>query len=185
MDRRWILLSTGLLIGCRPAVTVVEPPAPMQVDTTFGRLPLLVKDIPAGEISVLEGLPSPFWEPEGREREAQSKPTITVEGYLFYDEAVELTDKDAVTLTELFGASDSYRPYRDQKACGEFHPDYCLAWESESGTTHALVSLECAEVILVGPQGGLRCDLRPEAAQRLEAVLSSYQIHRPLEDSIP
>ena len=89
---------------------------------------------------------------------------------------------DAEQFTALFSAKGSFKRYRGQKACGGYHPDYCVEWKQGEAATRALICLECLEVKFFGPRSDLYCDLSPEAGQRLAQWLGPYQKNRPAAD---
>ena len=181
MCRRSLILSVVVLAGCAQQANVeVEQEQPKPVSTDFKRLPSVLKVIPKTEEVVLyEGLPSDFWEPELREREASRKSTIRLHGYPFYDEPLALRPGDVEQVTALFCARGTFKHYRAQKPCGGYHPDYCVEWKTGAEVTRALICLECGEVKIFGPGAELHCDLIPEAGERLARCLKPYQKNRP------
>ncbi len=185
MNRRWLWLAVTLFVGCtvRQDVPVEEEPPPA-TDTNFDRLPAVLREISsAGEVLLYEGLPSEFWEPELRTRALKEKETIRLQGYAFYDEAQQLPAADASALTALLSATESFARHSSRKSCGGFQPEYCLEWTTGASSTQAVVSLECGEVKLYGPQGELYCDLVPEVVQKLKPLLSAFQKNAPAADS--
>lgn len=180
MPGRWILLAVLLLSGCRqePKTPDYQPPKP--ISTRFDRLGAALATIPNAESTTLyEGLPSVFWEPQLWEQELNTKRTIRLHGYLFYNDLLALKDKDGAQLTTLFSARNTFERYRSQKECGGYHADYCIEWKSGDVATRALVCLECGEVKLFAPQAELYCDLTEKAAARIKQVLNGYQKNRP------
>lgn len=187
MRRSWFILAAILLAGCSPQPGVdldYEPPPP--TDTNFERLPLLLSDIQkGGDVLLYEGLPGEFWDPQLQEQELREKETTGLHGYWFYEELLPLKSADGGQLTTLFSAAGSFQRYRPQKPCGAFHPDYCVVWKGGEAVTEALISLECGEVKMFGPQGELHCDLSPESAQALKPLLVPYRKNRPDTEPSP
>jgi hypothetical protein len=187
MDHRWLVFAVVLLAGCGqepPVEARYEPPA--RTDTRFERLPLVLQGIQkTGDVSLYEGLPSEFWEPELRAQERKQKKTIDLHGYPFYEEQLVLQGKDAEQLSILLSAKTSFQRYRGSKPCGGYQPDYCLQWKSNSTVTYVLISLECGEVKIFGPKGELYCDLSSGADRTLEQLLGSYRKNRPATVSTP
>jgi hypothetical protein len=185
MNHRWLTLAAALLAGCTQAPDVeVEHHQPAPISTDFERLPSLLGGIrKSGEVVLYEGLPSEFWEPEVLERELNRKKTIRLHGYPFYDGRIALRGADAEQFTALFSAKGSFKRYRGEKACGGYHPDYCVEWKTADAPTRALICLECGEVKLIGPRSELHCDLIPEAWKQLAQRLSPYQKNRPAPES--
>jgi hypothetical protein len=181
VHRHWLILIAALCAGCAQgpnAAVQVEQPKPISTD--FKRLPLVLNGIRQFEVVVLyEGLPSEFWEPQIREQEASRTTTTRLHGYTFYDDRLALSDSDVGQFAALFSAERSFMRYRGSKACGDYHPDYCLEWKTGDATTRALVCLECGEVKIFSPQSELHCDLSPDSRERLAQLLSRYRKNRP------
>ncbi len=186
MNRRWLMLALLMLIGCSPAAPVVvdhSPPAP--ADTNFERLSLALAGIRGTEVSLYEGLPSQFWEPQLREQALLEQKTSTIHGHPFYEELLPIQKSDAQQLTALLSAAASFQKYRSGKTCSGYHPDYCVEWKSGDSKTHALVSLECGEVEIFGPQGELHCDFSDTAAKQVKQLLRLYLNNRPQSEPTP
>lgn len=180
---RWLLAGAVVLVGCRQPSEVVDLPPP-EIARDFSRLPEILAGLQnATDVSLHEGLPDVFWEPQLREEELRRWKTIKVQGYPFYDEPCPLQPADAARLTALFSQANSYRAYGAAENCGGYHPDYCIGWQGTGGPVRALVSLECGEIKLYGPQVELHCDLDPACAERLKPLLEPYRKNRPRGDS--
>jgi hypothetical protein len=181
LERRWLILGAALLAGCtRAPIAEIPHEKPAQVSTDLVRLKLILDGISASkEVMLYEGLPSEFWEPQLREREVNRKKTIGLHGYRFYDDRLPLQGSDADQFTALFSDRRSFQRYRSQKACGGYHPDYCIEWKKGDASTRALICLECGEVKFFAAQSQLYCDLSREAGQKLAQWLSSYRKNRP------
>lgn len=177
VNRCWPALALVLSFGCSQESRVaIEEERPASVDTRFERLPAIVAVIQQSSDPLLyEGLPSRFWDPQLREQEIKSKPTTKLHGYLFYEEALSLSAGDAAQLRTLFSARDSFRRFRDRKSCGSSDPEYCVQWKKGEQVTQVVISLECGEVRMFGPQSELLCDLSPEMKQKLKQLLSNYR----------
>ena len=130
-----------------------------------------------------EGLPSEFWEPQLREQELNRKKTIRLHGYHSMTTGSHSRRADAEQFTALFSAKGSFKRYRGQKACGGYHPDYCVEWKPGEATTRALICMECGEVKFFGPRSELHCDLIPEAGEKLAQWLAPYRKNRPAAES--
>ena len=83
----------------------------------------------------------------------------------------------------MLSAKGSFKRYRGQKACGGYHPDYCVEWKTGDATTRALICMECGEVKFFGPRSELHCDLIPEATEKLAQRLAPYRKNRPAAES--
>src|SRR5262245_61259592 len=88
----------------------------------------------ADVVALYEGLPHQMFEEQLLAEELHTKQTIRLQGYPFYQEPLPLKEADAKQLTELFCNPRSFRPIRATgiyvKACGGFHPDYCIEWRN-------------------------------------------------------
>lgn len=182
MSRRSLLLFAMLFLGCGQAAEVMVEEPPPAVSTDFARLPEVLTGIQkSGTVALYEGLPSDFWEPQLREQLFSQNETLDVHGYPVFDEPLALPGTDAEQLTSLLSARESYQAIdkSELQKCGGFTAEYCVEWTTGETTTHALICLECGDVMLFGPQAELHCNLSPEAAQRLKQVLSPYQKNLP------
>lgn len=181
MIRHLLLVQAILLCGCWNSSQIEEEsPQPAQkVATNFDRLPGILAGADNSEVVLYEGLPSQFWEPQLRESEIRQKLTVEFHGYRFYEEVLILEDADSKTLSGLICSAGSYRSYRGGKRCSDFHPDFCLEWTSSEGTTHAMISLECGEIMLFGPKEELHCDFIPDMAKEIREILRGYVNQRP------
>jgi hypothetical protein len=182
----WLVMSAVLMAGCGQRSVVKDEPLPSAIDVRFDRLPILLAGIrQTDDVSVLEGLPDAFWEPELRGQELRRKKTVRVRGYPFYEETRKLPENDARQLTELLSARNAMSAYSGPKRTGEYNADYCITWKASGTETNALISLECAEVKLYGPKAELHCDLKPEAAKQLGQLLDRYRNFRPVKKQKP
>ncbi|QEH34637.1 hypothetical protein OJF2_31780 [Aquisphaera giovannonii] len=181
MGRRWSFLAVVLLAGCsRPAAPVPQAEPPKEVSTDFKRLKSVLEGLRKPEaIAVYPGLPSEFWEPQLREVEASRNRTVRLQGYLFYDDRLELKGEVADRLASVLTAERSFQRRRAAKKCGGYDPDYCIEWRSDGATTYILVCLECGEVKLFGPRAELYCDLSAESGQDLERWLKPFRKYQP------
>src|SRR4051812_11245381 len=87
----WVVMSAVMLGGCGQRSVVKDEPLPSAINVKFDRLPILLADIrKADDVSLVEGLPDAFWEPELRGQELSRKKTIRMRGYPFYEETRKL-----------------------------------------------------------------------------------------------
>ncbi|MGL4462714.1 MAG: hypothetical protein ACRC1K_11225 [Planctomycetia bacterium] len=70
----------------------------------------------AYEITVYEGLPHHFYDERLLESEKKSKPTIEINGSLFYRQTHSLTADDAKSLRALFSDSETYETIEPTRA---------------------------------------------------------------------
>jgi hypothetical protein len=181
MSRASLILVAAFCFGCTQASQPqVEDAAPSPTPVDFERLPAVLSGVQkSARMSLYEGLPSEFWEPQLREEELRRKSTVSLHGYRFYEETLALQPADAEKLTELFSAKASFKRYGGAKKCGGYGPDYCVEWKSSESATQALVCLECGEVKMFGSRSELYCDFGQEAVERIQRVLQPYRKNRP------
>lgn len=173
----WILLVSGCGRATNTSIPF-EPPT--KTDTNFERLAVILSGIPSsGAITLHEGLPSEFWEPQALERELTEKKITRLHGYPFYEERLDPSAADVDRIKATLTAKDSFKRLRAAKDCSGFHADYGVQWNGGEPHTIALISLECGEIKLFGPEGTLHCDLRPEIHQQLKGLLANYKKNRP------
>lgn len=170
MSRTTIIAVLIILNGCGPSATRLEDHKPLaqslQAAKTF---------------EVYEGLPHQNFEPQLLRDELASKKTITFGKFPFYAAPLELNEADGTTLLDLFCKIDSFVPLEltAAKACGGFHPDYCLTWKVGTKTYYALLCFGCREVKAAGNDLELHAELHEDFRQTFMQVLDSYQKNRP------
>ena len=64
----------------------------------------------------------------------------------------------------------SYLIRQGEKMCGGFHADWYLRWESGGSVREIVICEGCGEALLFRGGGSVRCDLTPEAAERIAEV---------------
>ncbi|MBL8824782.1 MAG: hypothetical protein JNJ77_19505 [Planctomycetia bacterium] len=154
----------------------------------------------AKEVKLYEGLPHQFFEQAHLASELKNKKTVTLHGFPFYADLLPLSVEDGIKLKELFcdgkslnsdGAYISMGGRASNpdgsvtiaaKACGGFHPDYCIEWRVEGEVYQALVCFSCSELRCFGPQHTLQCDLDKCGDDSAFAkVLRKYRKNRPVK----
>lgn len=151
-----------------------------ETDTNFDNLKPLAAGIgTADKVVLYEGLPHQFNEPELLKHELQTKKTVQHHGFPFYTESLPLKDGDARELTKLFTEGNSFQPWRGEKKCGGFHPDYCLEWHAGGEVYRGLICFGCHEAKFYGPSVELYCDINQDAFDKLKAILLPYRQQRP------
>jgi hypothetical protein len=187
MCRVCLALVLTLLVGCTQESRIeTEHEQEIKTDTNFAHLPLILAGIPkSSDISLYEGLPSEFWEPELLERELSQKKTHKLHGYRFYEELITIEGADAEQLTALLSSKKAFRAYEKTKRCGGFYPEYCVEWKKGQTATQCLICLECGDVKMFGANNELHCDFSVDAQQKLKQLLGHYQKNRPVTKSSP
>ena len=94
----------------------------------------------ASHIRLYEGLPHQVIQASLLKQELQRKQTLQLHGFSFYRELLNLSKEDADRLIELLSDEKTIQPHRGVerqsdgslmvagRACGGFHPDYCIEW---------------------------------------------------------
>jgi hypothetical protein len=137
-----------------------------------------LEEIPrADKVVLYEGLPHPMFESRLLEKERQTKAVQELNGYPFYQEPLALTKEDAKHLSEILGNPATYQPFRGEKKCGGFHPDYAVEWQVSAGQYRALICFHCSEVKLFGLGFESRNELG--ASGTLQKLLKGYVKNRP------
>src|SRR5262249_48757018 len=77
--------------------------------------PFAAAILKADTVRLYEGLPHQLFERKQLENELSSKQTVTLHGYPFYQEPLELRDADAKRLTALVGDPQSFQQWRGEK----------------------------------------------------------------------
>jgi hypothetical protein len=133
----------------------------------------------ADRLVLYEGLPHPMYEPGALAAERKSKATVTLHGFPFYREPLELKSGDGERLKALLGDSRSFSPYSGEKKCGGFHPDYAVEWSAGGQVYQALICFGCFEAKIYGPGGGTTYDVGRDRQERFRELLEPYRRNRP------
>ena len=176
-----VLLAVALSI----AIWIVSRPTTPYPDFVRYRdmdaYPPLAEGVRRAERVVLyEGLPHQLFEPDELRSELNSHHTVRIGGYPFYKQPLELAASDSQWLKEWFCRPQSFRemPQGWAKACGGFHPDFCIEWQSGTEAYDVLVCFNCREVFCIGPDAMLNCDIA-EDFEQVERILAGYNKNRP------
>lgn len=133
----------------------------------------------AERLVIYEGLPHQHWERTQYQAEKQTKPTFVLHGYDFYKEPPELSADDTQRLREIMADERSFVPFRGEKRCGGFHPDYAVEWSVDGNLYRGLICFGCYEVKLYGPNQAHRNDIAHDAHAALKQTLGKYRKNRP------
>ncbi len=134
-------------------------------------------------IALFEGLPHPHWENELLDSERRSKKTTEIAGSFFYEEALPLNQADAHRLKELYCNQTSFTPLVGMKACGGFHPDYCIEWSDVRERYLVQICFGCHEMKTFFNGKELYCDIGQQAYDEFEKILTKYRKNRPAQRS--
>lgn len=142
----------------------------------------------ATQVRLYEGLPHQVNERKLWEQEMKTGKSMTLHDFPFYQEMLPLKSDDATRLTALFGDEKAIQPYQGVeklpdgrlvvagRACGGFHPDYCIEWIAQGATYQLLVCFGCGEARCYGPKRVLWFDFDRPA---FDSVLGKYRKNRP------
>jgi len=133
----------------------------------------------ASSLLLYEGLPHQFWEADQFKKELAAKKTLLFHEFPFYERPLSVTPVDVETLRRLSAAANSFSSCRGAKACGGYHPDYCLIWKDGATTYELFICFGCHEMELYGPQQDFLADIRPDAFTQFETTLKKYRDQRP------
>ena len=133
----------------------------------------------ADRLVLYEGLPHQMYERQALEAERKAKSTVTLHGFPFYRETLELKAADAERLKALLSDPGSYAAYSGEKKCGGFHPDHAVEWTAGGRTYQILICFGCFEAKIYSPKGEALHDFRLEASKQLKVLLAPYRKNRP------
>lgn len=168
-----LFLCIGLL--CGGAVAGCTPSAP---DTRFDQNKSLFGGIRTADRLILhEGHPRMV--PANFEVELKNKQAVMIRDHGFFPAPLDVTADDVSQLRAILSDEGSYDPWRGEKKCGGFHPDFLAEWRAGNAKYEVLICFGCHEVIVYGPDNKLRCDIRVESYGKLEALLKKYRKHPP------
>jgi hypothetical protein len=120
-----------------------------------------------------------MWEADQLKKELATKKTVRIHDFPFYERPLALAADEVEPLRRLSAAGSSYQTYGGPKACGGYHPDYCLAWKDGNVTYHLLICFGCHEMKLYGPKSELIVDIGEEAFKTFETALKKHRDQRP------
>lgn len=133
----------------------------------------------ARHLVLYEGLPHQMYEPQTLAAEKQAKPTVTLHGFPFYRETLDLKPGDDERLKALLGDPRSFSAYSGEKKCGGFHPDYAVEWSAGGHTYRVLICFGCFEAKIYGPKAGATYDVGSELQRQFKDLLTPYRKNRP------
>jgi hypothetical protein len=133
----------------------------------------------ANGVVLYEGLPHQLFEKRLLEEERRTKAVVEWGGYPFYQEPLALSARDAQRLAEVLGDPAAYQPWKGEKLCGGFHPDYAVEWHVGARRYRALICLGCGEFMLSGGWGWSRFEMDRAAGEALVEFLPGYRKNRP------
>jgi hypothetical protein len=167
---RRLMLWAGLILG-----TIAVSSCDRRVGSEAG-----VQD--ADQLVVYEGLPHQLFEKELLDEERKTKETVIWHDFPFYRAPLDVSADDREKLRVLLGDAGSFRPWRGEKKCGGFHPDYLAEWRAGNTNQRFLICFGCREVKVYGPEEDSRLDLTSEAAEALKEVLGNHRKNRPVRE---
>jgi hypothetical protein len=171
------LLLVGLVLVCAVADAAEEK---KETDITFTNLTKFVQAVSkADKVVLYEGLPHQIFEAKELEKEKADKKVVTLHGFPFYAETLDLKADDAKALSTLYTADGSFKQWQGYKRCGGFHPDYALEWHVGTDKYQALICFGCTEVKSFGPKVELYCDMTEKTKTAFEKLLKPYHKNRP------
>jgi hypothetical protein len=133
----------------------------------------------AGRLVLYEGLPHPMYEAQALAAEKKAKPTVTLHGFPFYRETLDLKPGDRERLEAMLSDRHTFSAYSGEKKCGGFHPDYAIEWSASGQTYQALICFGCFEAKIYGPKGGTTYDVGSGVQNRFKELLTPYRKNRP------
>jgi hypothetical protein len=132
----------------------------------------------ASSAKVYEGLPHNYWEPEQYASERKSKPTIIIEDFAFYEPPISATPASLTQLHDLLTSKSSFKPFRGPKACGGFHPDWCVTWIDDPHSYTIFLCFGCGDMEAF--KDGKRivfCEMADKS--QFESLLKPLHVNRP------
>jgi len=171
------LISVVLLTGCSTDAT-------REARLSFDTLPELLAQIGAAkDVRVFEGLPDPSMEPDLFEKELARTKTIEIDGHPFYAEPVPALPEKLTALWEAIASPALYVAYADpdsEKACGGFHPDWCVVADKGGESLHFHFCFGCHDLaVFVNGQLQVWCEFDDVAA--LKQSFQPMRTNRPQE----
>lgn len=184
--RMLLLLLVATVLGCARSVNSPDY-SKMDEETaaiakTFEQFSHFSKAALAGKgFELHEGLPHPMFNPGLVASEKQSKKTFMIAGYDFYSEPMSVSGSDSDKLIALCSEETNFRPYQGAKACGGFHPDYCMTLYSGDADLYVLFCFGCGEMKSFHGDKQIHCEMSDKGNVSLKKILKGYRKNRPAE----
>jgi hypothetical protein len=180
-----ILISWGVIIGfagCGKSPNQNGSPSVRALAESFNNFDdfsaLVAR---SNSTTIYEGLPNNYWERELYDRELKTKQTVKIEGNDFYAGPISASSALVDELRSLAGSKSSFEPFQGPKACGGFHPDWCLVWSDGSETYTVFLCFGCDEMVAYKDgERSIYCDIREES--RFESLLNPLHVNRPKQN---
>jgi hypothetical protein len=148
--------------------------------TTFDDYRKFVREIAtADSLTMYEGLPGDFGEPELRKAELAKNIHVEIDGHEFYRGGKSLDAQEAAEMTRLFSKEGVAVAYGGAKTCGGFHPDFMAEWTVVNEKYRAHVCFGCHEIMAIGPGIDTLTDISDSHFPVLEKALLRYRDKRP------
>ena len=138
------ILALSSLIVFAMLRFVNQPDAPKQNDLTA----TMSRIEKATSLTIFEGLPHQRWEPDTLAKELEEKKTFKIDEYPFYETPVAASEATIKELMALCRSRKTFQPFGGPKACGGFHPDWCLELNNGTSACHILICFGCKEARL-------------------------------------
>jgi hypothetical protein len=132
----------------------------------------------SSSFTLYEGLPHQLAEAKLVASEIATKKTFKMRGFSFYERPLPITREDADTLQRLVTSPDTFWS-SVPKACGGFHPDYCLAWNDGGTTYYLMLCFGCHEMYFYDTKHEFIADVRHNAFPQFKDILDKYRAQRP------
>ena len=135
----------------------------------------------AGSPLLFEGLPHQGCERDLFNRELASKKVVVLDGFHFYEKPLSLSELDEKSLSALLCDRRCHipRPVNAVKACGGFHPDFCLEWHKGEDTYRVQICFGCSEAQTIGPELKVLWDMDDNYRKQIVDILRLYRLNRP------
>lgn len=170
---RWLWITAILLVVASwrvwPAFSVYS-----RINLSGARTDVhpAAEDLPpdGAPVEFLHGIPHQSAEPGRFLMKTIFAPRKVRRGHVFSASPPE-TDAGAMTrLVSVLRDPSSYLIWQGEKMCGGFHADWYLRWESGGSVREIVICEGCGEALLFRGGGSVRCDLTPEATERIAEV---------------
>jgi hypothetical protein len=142
--------------------------------TDFTKLPQVLPPAGAQLIKVYRGLPHQMWDRGELLRDLLFTRNRDIGGYRFYSTPAVPKPETATRITAAMQSPAHFQPYTSGKACGGYHPDYCFEWQSSQGAFFAMLCASCHEMILIGRNAEVHCDLEDAAFDEFKRFFGEF-----------
>jgi hypothetical protein len=180
MKKQILLICASVLIALTSSGEDEYQKFEKEQKSVFETLQKILLNTTQETLILYEGLPHQMWEEKSLEKELKEKKTIKIDGYPFYEETLQVKEHDLREIFNQLKNAKLFQPYGGPKACGGYHPDYCLRVKTPTKTLDIQICFGCHEMVLLSEGKKYMCDMSEGTDEKLKKTIGIYKKNRPV-----